>query len=121
MAIFLDAPPYYFLCPLNRPCASTIWRSAFPAEKQFSQCILSTVFALLSFCADLFDLPLTGTPCPFFLHSAEGGGVNDGGMVVFHIVFGALAVVNLYLFGKAVGNKCLVYNRIALVSLIGKD
>lgn len=42
-------------------------------------------------------------------------------MIVFYIVFGTLAVVDLYLFGEAVGDKGFTYNRIAFVFFIGKN
>lgn len=110
MTVFLaviksaDAPPHDFLFAPNRPCASAVRRSAFSAEEQLSQRVLSAVFSLFGLCADLFDFPLAGSSCPFLLRSAEGGGVDDGRVIVFYIVFGTLAVVDLHLFGEAVGS-----------------
>ncbi len=128
MTVFLavvkstDAPPHDFLFTFNRPCASAVWCSTLSAYQQFGQCILSAVFSLFGFRPDLFDFSLAGSLCSFLLYSAEGGGVDDSGMVVFHIVFLASSVVvDLHLFSETVGDVGFIYDRIALVSFIGEN
>ncbi len=97
-----DTPPYNFLLPLYRPCASAVRGSAFPADQQVSQCVFAGIFALLGFCTLLLDFGFPISPCHFFLDSAEGDRVDDGGMAVLHIVFGAFPIVDFYLFTEAI-------------------
>ena len=100
MAVFLaivkaiDAPPYHFLLAIGCPGASAIWRSAFSADQKLCKCVFAGIPTLLGLRADLLDLPLSTSSCHFLLHSAEGAGVDDCGMIVLDIVFRALAVVD---------------------------
>lgn len=67
------------------------------------------------------DLAFAGAPCELLLNSPEDGGVNNGGMVVLHIVFRAFAVVDSDLFADAVGDVGLIDDGIAFISLIGEN
>ena len=102
-----DTSPYDSFVTTRCPCASAIWCSALSAYKQFSQRIFRRVFTKLGFRANLLDLPQSAASGNFFLNLAESYSVNDGRMVVFDIVFGAFAVVSLFLFGDTInGVKC---------------
>lgn len=59
-----------------------------------TKCVFAGIPTLLGLRADLLDLPLSTSSCHFLLHSAEGCGVDDCGMIVLDIVFRALAVVD---------------------------
>ena len=69
-------------------------------------------------CTFLLDLALAGAPRQFLLHSAEGAGVNDSGMIVLNIEFRPLAVVRSDLLTEAVGDIGLVDDGIALVFFV---
>ncbi len=118
MAVFLavvqtvDSPPHDSLMTSCRPCASAVGRSAFFADQQFSQIVFAGIFALLGFRANLLDFAFSVAPRQFLLHSAEGAGVNDGGMIVLDIVFRAFSVVDLDFFAEAIRNVGFVEDSI---------
>lgn len=76
---------------------------------------------MFGFRADLLDLSLSAPSCHFLLHSAEGCGVDDCGMIVLDVVFRSLAVVDHDLLGQAVSDVGLVEDGVALVFLVGKN
>ena len=125
MAVFLavvqtvDASPYDFLFAFSRPSASAVRGSAFSADQQFSQSVFAGIFALLGFCANLLDFSFSVAPRQFLLHSAEGAGVNDGGMVILDIVFRAFSVVDLDVLAESVRNVGFVEDGVALVFFVG--
>ena len=76
---------------------------------------------MLGLCTDLLGLRLAGSPCQFLLNSAEGYRIDNGRMVVFHVVFRSLSVIDHDLFGEAVLDVGLVDDRISFVFLVGED
>ena len=64
---------------------------------------------------------LAGSPCQFLLDSAEGYCIDDGRMVILHIVFRTFSVIDHHLFRQAVLDVGFVDDGIALVFLIGVD
>lgn len=76
---------------------------------------------MLGLGTDLLGLGLAGSPCQFLLDSAEGYRIDDGRMVVLHIVFRTFSVIDHHLFGQAVLDVGLVDDGIALVFLVGED
>lgn len=116
-----DTSPYDSFVTTRCPCASAIWCSALSAYKQFSQRIFRRVFTKLGFRTNLLDLPQSAASGNFFLNLAESYSVNDGRMVVFDIVFGAFAVVSLFLFGDTINGVGLIDYRIAHISLFSEN
>lgn len=116
-----DAPPYDLFLSVGRPCASAIGRSAFSANQKLRERVLAGITTLLRFCSDLLDLPLSIPPRHFFLHSAEGSGVDDGRMIVLDVVFRALSVIDHDLLGQAVSDIGLVENGVTLVFFVSED
>ena len=64
--------------------------------------IFTAVFSLLRLCANLFYLSLSGAAGKFFLHSTEGGGVDNRRMIVLDIILGAFSCIYSNLFAYAV-------------------
>lgn len=94
-------PPDHPLDPFLGPDHPAVRASAFPADQQLAEYILSAVFPQLRLGFGGCFLE-TGPAGQLLLHLLEGSPVNDGRMAVMDIVFGQFSVVDPLFSGEQV-------------------
>lgn len=110
-----------FFCPF---IVHVHLRYGVPHSPQMSSSVIAYLLEYLP-CSVLVPNCLTflffGAPFQFFLNSAEGAGVDDSRMIILHVVFLSLAVIDLDRFAYAVCDISLIDNCIVLILFIREN